>query len=97
MFVLDRRTVRDAACNADLEPDAIVRDSYSGRGMYGAECFALYVDQISDAVKFLVHFGQEQPQDACRLADAMRFDQMGLGQVVYFPGWTLTAENDNEQ
>ncbi|MET9265300.1 hypothetical protein [Amycolatopsis sp. NPDC004079] len=93
---LDRQTIRDVAYRTDLEPDDVVRDSYSGRAMYGETCFALYVDKIADAVKFLVRFGQEQPQDACRLADDMRCDQMGLGQVVYFPGWRLTAEENNE-
>ncbi|HEY3477538.1 MAG TPA: hypothetical protein VGL02_01450 [Streptomyces sp.] len=93
-FTLDRRTVRDAAYNADLEPDDIVRDSYEGRGMYGESCFALYVDEIGDAVKFLIHLGRQEPREACELAENIQFDQMGRGTVVYFPRWTLTDADE---
>lgn len=31
----------------------------------------------------------EEVEDVVHLADSARTDSMGLGQVIYFPGWEL--------
>lgn len=80
--------------------DGAIREDYSGRGMYGAACFALVGEQ-KEFMKFFValafiannrpwdeNFHQDYITD---LIDAARFDDMGLAKVMYFPGWSLTS------
>ena len=79
---------------------------YSGRGMEGAECFAL-VGDFRLLAKFLVALaelemmaypddgGEYNPADneakwATWLADEVVSDQMGRDTVYYFPGIKLT-------
>lgn len=68
---------------------------YSGRGMYGAECFAIDcanpMEVIADIVAALddALIGLENPSDLIlEISEAIRgskIDSMGLGRVLYFP------------
>lgn len=75
-------------------------DDYSGRGMEGAECFAL-VGDFRLLAKFLVAMAELEmvtyPDDneakwATWLADEVASDQKGRDTVYYFPGIKLTEE-----
>lgn len=80
---------------------ADVRADYSGRGMYGSQCLALVCDGVSDLVQFTlalaealaeaVHSDDETAEEVSQLVDVLRTaptraDQLGLGQVYYWPG-----------
>lgn len=75
----------------DLDQDAIYPE-YSGRGMYGRTCVGIVLDRYTDTNQALLGvaladtFGTD---DAWDIARAMRTDSMGLGTIVYFPGWEL--------
>lgn len=86
---------------ADLfDEDYGFRASYKGRG-WAPEGFGLTVDSSDAMARFLVAAGlvagelmsgaTEGPMfDAMALASAMRTDSMGLGTILYWPGWTIT-------
>lgn len=83
---------------ADFEAEAI-RTNYSGRGMYGAECFG-FVGNISDYSQFVAVLASLMELDEFRdLLDDVRDDNMGLSTIFYFPGWTLTnvPEDDDDE
>lgn len=82
--------------------DYDIRLDYSGRGMYGDSCFGIVTDDGSPAtlgIAFFLAAISSQPlnridpldevEDVVHLADSARTDSMGLGQVIYFPGWEL--------
>lgn len=87
--------------------DVSVR-SYSGRGMYGEECFGFVTDSNSALHVFLTaagivgaehdldHRGPFGAEDAFDLARSVDTDTMGHGQIIYFPGWELTGWTEDE-
>lgn len=80
----------------DVTTDGSLRDSYSGRAMYGRTCLALVVDGIDDLIRWL--FGVANAADgeegdvAENLQELMEaitsgrtsHDSMGLQQVFYW-------------
>lgn len=68
--------------------------SYSGRAMYGKECFAIVTDDSAwqIAVRAARYLGEEQDdmEDTSALEYILdhepRTDSMGLGTVYYWPG-----------
>lgn len=90
--------------------DLAIRDDYSGRGMFGAQCFALDTDNLATSVAWLtnalVEFIQNasaEEQDAVDCATELleqnafanpKVDSMGLGYIVYFPNITVEGETD---
>lgn len=75
--------------------------SYSGRGMRGQECLAVYLDNVTrvelavDVLVGHIESGDTTPTD--ELAEALKgmcTDQLGLGEIVYFPRFKLEAEHD---
>lgn len=84
---------------ADLfDEDYGFRASYKGRG-WAPEGFGLTVDSSDAMARFLVAAGLVAEHcetegydsfDAIRFASAMRTDSMGLGTILYWPGWTIT-------
>ena len=55
---------------------------YSGRSMYGQECLGIDMENMADAFRFALMVTDSD------LADALfnpRFDNMGMGIIVYFP------------
>lgn len=73
-----------AALNANLG-----LRSYSGRGMYGDECFGVVGDLPAFAT-FLVELAVEYNSVAEQLAQQLRQDSMGRHDIYYFPG--ISAE-----
>jgi hypothetical protein len=81
--------LEDAGLDAD---DGVIREEYSGRGMYGQTCFALTLDYWSEFALFLVEFAKaegDQSDIAQELAQNFSSDSMGHGMVFYFRGWEL--------
>lgn len=80
-----------------------IRDSYSGRGMDGADCFGIVVERSDERRVFVAlgwAWGFAEASDSDRLDDdAMEVwerlircasvDSMGHEVIVYFPGWQL--------
>ena len=98
---VSRSTLEEAAELASSY-EAEVR-TYSGRGMFGAECAAVVLESDQEMCKFFLALGAltaekalyadpedvDPTSDATDLAASVRTDSMGLGVVVYFPGWAL--------
>jgi len=61
---------------------------YSGRGMYGEECFAIMTDEREFIIALVLAkiLGLEKTQE---MSEKFRKDSMGKGSVFYFPGYTF--------
>lgn len=79
---------------ADMATDAQIYYDYSGRGMYGEECFGLTCDNPGQYATFLLVMAQFGEQElAEQLAEATRTDSMGFQTIYYFPGWQIAEED----
>jgi hypothetical protein len=87
--------LEEAAWNNGNEGD--VRYDYSGRGMYGKKCVGLDVPSVRTAVKTLVALAESDSDLASDLAGAWTQDSMGLGVIVYFPGFTVKDPDEGEE
>lgn len=88
---------------ADLDGDeASIRTQY-GWG-YGRTCFGIVTEDFRQAARFLAAlgaFGMQQEEaeedeiiDWMGLAGDANWNSMGLGMIVYFPGWQLSNVPD---
>ena len=84
-MITDIETMAAIADQLDIEATT----TYSGRGMYGAECFAI-IGQHSDLVTFLRSLDDE---DADELADPA-MDNMGRDYVFYWPSRLRTKKSE---
>ncbi len=70
-------------------------DGYSGRGMYGKTCAAITFPDAQAVYRFFTQLGyfsaedDRSSRDLSDLVNTSRTDNMGMGTVVYFPGWTF--------
>lgn len=71
------------------------RSDYSGRGMYGKTCIGFDLNHASDAMYLGAAIAQVMGLEGALLVGRARQDSMGLGIIVYFPGVTLAAQDDN--
>jgi hypothetical protein len=94
MSVIEYDVLAKVSDGLGLEPEEMIRVSYSGRGMYGDSCFGLYVDDQRELVKFFIELTTIDQDTAIDLADALRTDTMGRSLIAYFPGWTLEGAPD---
>lgn len=76
---------KEALVNDDLETENdIIRENYSGRGMYGKTTFAIVTDSVSDLIPALLRQAQEDPESMPDFSTfVLRQDNMGLGIVLY--------------
>jgi hypothetical protein len=89
--------------DAKIEAAGYEARSYSGRGMYGAQCVGVDLDRgvsefrlAIDLAVACVHDGEsEQVAELGHLATSS--DSMGLGSIVYFPSvkWEGVEEEDD--
>ena len=77
-----RDAIEDAALVAGLDVDS----SYSGRGMFGDQCFAV-VGKLSYFAEFMADLGHRAPELALRLSHKVREDSLGRSTIYYFPGF----------
>lgn len=100
--VLDRAIQSAFAQLKDAGHHAEVHRKYSGRGMFGINCFG--VSMSSEALPLfwielavaLIEIERPITFDAAELlrdlARDHKRDQLGLDIILYFPGWTLEEE-----
>lgn len=84
--------IENLAWDFDIEPRA-----YSGRGMFGRSCLGLPVNDLRQAVQFLVALGQEDADLAGDLAGNLTTDSLGYGTIVYFPRFEWKGEDEDEE
>lgn len=78
---------------------------YSGRGMYGQQCPALAVDDVSEGIHQLFesareHLPADQALDRLQaLVANFRTDTLGFRTVMYWPSidWTDIQDNTSEE
>jgi hypothetical protein len=97
---IPRELIVEALDNAGVDPeDGGLRESYSGRGMYGSACFGI-VGSMSEFAAFLVELAYleaENGADYARdLAQCVRSDNMGRSAIFYFPGATLRDDVEDD-
>lgn len=90
---------------ADLYPDENLRLNYSGRGMYGKECFGIVHSYQGQLMNFMLHLDrivQEEASElgvdfdlAFALSDAASRDSMAFDTITYFPGFLVGDDPDN--
>ena len=100
MFQQDIQAVLDAVLEID---GATLRDDYSGRFMYGKTCKAIVLEHPTQsfAYKFFADWIEVLRKNASteaefnlhldvllELQNDVKVDQMGKGQVLYFPSLT---------
>lgn len=73
--------------NAVCEVLSLEPRSYSGRGMYGKECYAIAFEDHKEVAKFFYYLGMEDAEDEGLepLVDNSRTDSLGRGIILYFP------------
>lgn len=87
----------------DCTSDGALRDNYSGRHMYGSQCLALVVNDISELIRWMFGVGNaadgEEPEVAESLQEFLealqsnqtRHNNMGMQQVFYWPEVQVTS------
>lgn len=96
---IDREIIEEILETAGLfDDEANIRESYSGRGMYGSACFGIVFESESAVFRFMAAAGRteadrehdERPGfDSISFARSARTDSMGHGVIAYWPGWNL--------
>jgi hypothetical protein len=77
---------------AELDESA-VRENYSGRGMYGAECLGIAAESDDETLLFALAVGQVLGFDrAFTVLRDSRSDSMGRGTITYFPRIKIEKE-----
>lgn len=74
---------------------------YSGRAMYGKKCLGVVVrqGQMLDLIAHMIRNSEDFDIELSELADAVsdiRYDNMGLDEIVYFPTTPFTDEDEDE-
>ncbi len=85
------------AAGLDLEA---VQGDYSGRMMFGATCISWDLDNAAEMLRLSIAISTALGDEGLQMVDAARTDSMGLGLIVYFPGYTCPdwiEPNDYEE
>ncbi len=93
------RELECAIRNAAEDNDFQIRENYSGRGMFGRECFGVVTDEsvgkvIAAIIRNIDDF--DVVEEFARVLEDLRTDSMGLSAIIYFPGWNLPEEVEDE-
>lgn len=83
-YTIDYDYAEQACYDADLDPERSIRAKYSGRAMYGDECFGLVHKTAGELLRFACSLFQSDP-DSVDWLDEARQDSMGLDQITYWP------------
>lgn len=76
-----------AAKVREYDETATAYTDYSGRGMYGTECFGIVTTNINLVLPAMVAVLTDEGKDfdVFELAQELRTDNMGLSFIAYFP------------
>jgi hypothetical protein len=83
---LDR--IANACDAAGLDFDEVVYQGYSGRAMYGATCFGVTHNGVSELLQFVLACDREGLE--LDFLESARQDDLGLSTITYFPGFELS-------
>lgn len=72
---------------AELDYGTSPTSTYSGRGMYGAQCVGWDVQGADEVLRLGAAITTVMGDDAPDMIDSASQDSMGRGVIVYFPGW----------
>lgn len=90
VFPFSREVVERVIDDYELT-DIRIRDSYSGRGMYGKECIGFVTPDINLVVQLLLALSAEPYESGVtrlmEVADNMLTDSMGRDMIVYFSNY----------
>lgn len=92
---VDRYTI-EVACSA-VSGSAEIMPPYSGRGMFGKTCLAIDLGDMTDALEFISDLTAEDPEVGRYLASHARFDSLGMGYVIYWPGIEPLPTDEEEE
>lgn len=95
MYEVKYEALEGAAYDAGLEPDDAIRQSYSGRAMYGRECVGLVHHGQGELIRFALALVR-QDENAEEWLPETRSDSMGLNQITYWPDVTIEHEEEDE-
>ena len=88
--------IREVAEDCDIQ----IHDDYSGRYMYGATCLGLSLEGSASSlfaafIRGLKNADNHTMEEAAEMFDDMKTDNLGLGTILYFPGWKFD-ESESE-
>ena len=87
--------LQDQIIDADL--NAGVHERYSGRGMFGTYCIGFVVPSLRDGFRLAAIIAQSwSEQQVTELMEAVATDAMGLGTIIYFPGWQAEPADEGD-
>jgi hypothetical protein len=101
MQEIERQIIVDALEKADqLDDDTrledVLREDYSGRGMFGDRCFGI-VGALDAFGLVLVELTEDGHGELARnMASNVRTDNMGYEAIYYWPELTLTPAEEEE-
>lgn len=81
-----------------LEENGYETRSYSGRAMFGKTCLAVTVSDpviAAQNIGYGIGVHSEQVEDELRSVKAIRWDQMGLQYILYWP-YEKYTDSDTE-
>ena len=97
----ETEAIYDAVDRAGMDwGENVRRNDYSGRGMFGDECFGIVT--TTHVFGFFVELpgalerAGADPEVARDLANNLRFDGMGRATIYYFPNYVLGVYNPSE-
>lgn len=95
-----RRLIQDFVGESDC--DIEIRFKYSGRMMYGKECFGLVIEQLGNSYTQLMRLAvklSEANEETLldRITNNVRADNMGMDAIIYFPGVEWGADDEEEE
>lgn len=105
MQYIPMNVIEQAFYGADLDLDENLREKYSGRGMYGKECFGIIHSYASQLIAFMIHLDRIVQEDgpdlgvdfdlALSIADSACSDSMAFDKITYFPGFQIGQDPDD--
>jgi hypothetical protein len=96
----ERAAVEAAICELNERGSTSLYPDYSGRGMYGSQCFGIETSLnrfevgVELALALAAADGGDMSDLARELATDARTDSMGLGTIIYFPAFEWGTQED---
>jgi hypothetical protein len=100
---IPKSLIERAAYEADLDLETNLTFTYSGRYMYGRQCFGV-IGTLEDYGKFLLMLAEAEANAgnfyggelAWELAQGVSTDNMGFDTIYYFPSVKVTDGDSTE-
>lgn len=74
-----------------------VTNDYSGRCMFGEQCFGFVFDSQDVEDRFFDAISDADHELYKTLRPARKYDSMGRGSIVYFPGFQIDEWDEEEE